>query len=391
MKNFAPIALFVYNRFKHTKQTVEALKANKYAKKSKLFIYSDGYKNEVDKKQVLHVREYLKSIDGFKSVDIVERKSNIGLAENIVSGITKIVNKYGKIIVVEDDIVTSPYFLKFMNEALDFYENEKRVWHIGGWNYPISTKLLDDIFVSRIMTCWGWATWQDRWKYFQKEPKKLIKKYKPNDIKKFNIDGYLNLWEQVLQNQDKKINSWAVFWYESIFKHNGLCVNASRSLVKNIGFDGSGVHSGTRKKYNAKLSYKNSFLLDIKLEEEDIAVNRIKLFLAERFSQNASLTFSKNLNKIFETLSKLSLNSEKYIIYGAGTGCQLVSKLLNIEFVVDKDTSKHDKKSVFGLDKLSSSTNKIIISTFGRGVEVEKELIDIYKIDKKRIISLDIF
>lgn len=110
MNNFAPIALFVYNRLEHTKQTVEALKANKYAKKSKLFIYSDGYKNEVDKKQVLHVRGYLKSIDGFKSVDIVERQCNIGLAKNIISGITKVVNKYGKIIVIEDDIVTSPYF-----------------------------------------------------------------------------------------------------------------------------------------------------------------------------------------------------------------------------------------------------------------------------------------
>lgn len=391
MNKFAPIALFVYNRLKHTKQTVEALKANKYAKKSKLFIYSDGYKNEFDKKQVLHVREYLKSIDGFKSVDIVERKCNIGLAKNIISGITKVVNKYGKIIVVEDDIVTSPYFLKFMNEALEFYEKEKKIWHIGGWNYPISTKDLDDIFASRIMNCWGWATWQDRWNYFEKKPEKLIKKYMPCEIKRFDIDGYLNLWEQVLGNYDKKVNSWAVFWYESIFKHHGLCINISKSLVKNIGFDGSGLHSGVRSGYNAKLSHKNNFSLKGKLKENEIAVDRIKLFLTQRDKQNASMTFSKNLNKIFEMLLKLKQSDEEYILYGAGTGCQFVSKFLNIEFIVDKDTNKQNNKSIFGLEKLSDSKNKILISAFGRADLVTKELIGIYKIDKKRIISLDIF
>jgi GT2 family glycosyltransferase len=118
MKKQAPIALFVYNRPWHTRQTVEALKKNELASESELFIYSDAPKNGKAKEKVKEVREYIKTIDGFKKVTIIERENNWGLADSIIDGVTKIVNEYGKIIVLEDDLVTSPYFLKFMNEAL---------------------------------------------------------------------------------------------------------------------------------------------------------------------------------------------------------------------------------------------------------------------------------
>ena len=223
--NISPIVLFVYNRLWHTKQTIEALKKNELANESELFIYSDAPKNEDDQKQVENVREYLKTIDGFKKITIIERKENFGLAKSIISGVTEIVNKYGKIIVLEDDLVTSPHFLKFMNEALEFYSNKTKVWHISGWNYPIEYNKNIDTFLWRVMNCWGWGTWADRWKFFEKNIDKLVKTFSKEDIKRFNVDGYENFWNQVIENKEGKINTWAIFWYATIFKNNGLCLN----------------------------------------------------------------------------------------------------------------------------------------------------------------------
>ena len=144
--------------------------------------------------KVDEVREYIDSIDGFKKVTVIKREKNWGLANSIIDGVTKIVNDYGKIIVLEDDLVTSPYFLKFMNEALDFYQEEKEVWHISGWNYPIEIDGLNDVFLWRTMNCWGWATWANRWENFEKNTGHLIKEFSKSDIKRFNIDGYQNFW-----------------------------------------------------------------------------------------------------------------------------------------------------------------------------------------------------
>ena len=161
MINFAPIVLFVYDRPFHTKQTIEALQKNQLASLSELFIYSDDAKNYGSQDNVDEVREYIYKIGGFKKVTIIKREKNWGLANSIIDGVTQIVNKYGKIIVLEDDLVTSKYFLTFMNNALEFYKYEERVWHICGWNYPINFDGLDDVFLSRLMNCWGWGTWKD--------------------------------------------------------------------------------------------------------------------------------------------------------------------------------------------------------------------------------------
>ena len=163
MSNLAPIVLFVYNRLWHTKQTVEALKKNELASQSEIFIYCDNAKSEKVQSSVNEVRNFVDTVDGFKKVTVIKREKNWGLSDSITDGVTKIVNKYGKIIVLEDDLVVSPYFLKFMNDALKFYKDEKKVWHVSGWNYPINSDNLDDVFLWRLMNCWGWATWSDRW------------------------------------------------------------------------------------------------------------------------------------------------------------------------------------------------------------------------------------
>ena len=273
----APIVLFVYNRPYHTRQTVEALRKNELASESELFIYSDAPKNSEAKQAVKEVREYIRTIDGFKKVTIIEREKNWGLAANIIDGVSKIVNEYGKIIVLEDDLVTSPYFLKFMNDALEFYKNEKKVWHISGWNYPIKVDISDETFLWRVMNCWGWATWSDRWRCYEKNVDKLIGVFSKEDIKRFNLDGTENFWGQVLANQKGEIDTWAIFWYATIFKHGGLCVNPVQTFVDNIGFDGSGIHCRSIKYSNINVLNVNCMMkFQKKIEESDKYVAKVK-------------------------------------------------------------------------------------------------------------------
>lgn len=276
---FAPIILFVYNRPDHTKQTIEALQKNELAKESELFIYSDEAKNEGVRERVDEVRKYIDAVDGFKKVTIIKREKNWGLADSIIDGVTKIVNDYGKIIVLEDDLVTSPYFLKFMNEALEYYKDEERVWHISGWNYPIYSDAIDDVFFWRLMNCWGWATWVDRWSYYEKNVDKVMSEFSKKDIKRFNLDGVENFWGQMVLNKEQKINTWAIFWYATIFKNNGLCLNPIQTFVNNIGHDGSGVHCTNVKNYEDKLQQSYSVRLK-KMENESVFyTGKIKEYL----------------------------------------------------------------------------------------------------------------
>ncbi len=285
MKNkLAPIVLFVYNRPWHTRKTVEALQKNIFASDSELFVYSDNAKNEKVQDDVMEVRKYIKMIKGFEKVVIIEQKKNVGLANSIISGVTEIVNKYGKIIVLEDDLVTSPYFLKFMNEALDFYENEKMVWHISGWNYPINTDGLDDVFMWRLMNCWGWATWSDRWRHYEKNVVKVVNEFNKDDIYKFDIDGVGDFWNQIILNKKNKIDTWAIFWYVTIFKQGGLCVNSSKTFTTSIGNDDSGTNCSENNDFDGVLSQDDNFYFEIELEEDIIALNRVRQFYKKRQS-----------------------------------------------------------------------------------------------------------
>ena len=194
----APIVLFVYNRFWHTKKTVEALLNNKFASESELIVYSDAAKSNDSeaREEVNYVRNYIRNVKGFKSITLIERESNWGLSANIIDGVTTVVNSHGRVIVLEDDIVTSPAFLAFMNNALSFYEKQNKIWHISGWNYPITVNGLDDAFFLRVMNCWGWATWVNRWENYSKDPFELLNNWSKTDIKNFDIPAHeeCHLW-----------------------------------------------------------------------------------------------------------------------------------------------------------------------------------------------------
>lgn len=401
LSNLAPIVLFTYNRPWHTKQTIEALQKNELAKENELFIFSDGGKDESSWEKVNEVREYLKTINGFKKVILTFQDKNIGLADSIIFGVTNIINRYGKIIVLEDDMVTSPYFIKFMNEALDFYENNQKIWQVSGWFFPIENKDLNDIIVHNIMNCWGWGTWKDRWKYFTKNPKNIIQNYTPEEIYKFNLDGCdESLWRQIEYNFKGKINSWAIFWHEIIYKNNGFYINPKKSILKNIGTDGSGIHHGEYNHFGDKIDLKKEFTFDKNLVINNSAIFRIKMFFNEINNKNRNYIYSKQTNKIFDFLDKLSRVNTSFILYGTGTGMDLTLCRLEknkILFAIDKDENKnHLTKNDIKIISLSNLKNydnkktKIIITVFGRGKEIKENLINTYNIDKSRIISLDI-
>lgn len=242
MPSIAPIVLFVYARPDHTRATLEALAANRLADRSDLIVYADAARNENDLEHVRAVRNLVRSAKGFRSITVIERETNYGLARNIIKGVTEVCNQYGRVIVLEDDIVTSPYFLTFMNTALDRYEGTPKVWHISGWNVPIDTVDTNSAFVWRMMECWGWATWKDRWSHFDKDTSFLMRANGISERYRFNLDGYIDYFSQISANARGDIDTWAVYWYAAIFLNGGLCVSPYQSLVTNIGLDGSGLH-----------------------------------------------------------------------------------------------------------------------------------------------------
>lgn len=282
MQNLAPIALFVYNRPQHTERTVKFLKQNDLAADSRLFIFSDGARSETDADKVAEVREFIKKIDGFKSIEIVESKTNLGLANSVIAGVTRLNAAYGKVIVFEDDLISSPYTLTYFNEALNRYRDEEKVMHIGAYMYVLADKTLPDSFFYRAATSWGWATWDRAWQHFEPNIDTLLKQFNHQKKQAFSIEGTMNFWKQMQDFKKGKNNSWAIRWYASIFLKGGLTLNPSQSLVNNIGHDGTGVHSGLNDIYNVIINPQPIKQFPTVLEENKAAYQAIKNFLANR-------------------------------------------------------------------------------------------------------------
>jgi hypothetical protein len=282
MQNLAPIALFVYNRPEHTRRTISYLQKNLLADESRLFIFSDAPKTEADKARVDEVRQLINEVTGFKSVKVVERKKNLGLAESIISGVTQLVNEYDKIIVFEDDLLSSPYTLQYFNESLTRYKNEEKVMHIGAYLYKIDKKGLPQTFFFRAATSWGWATWARAWKDFEPDVDVLLKQFDQKKISQFSIEGTMNFWKQLEGFKAGKNDSWAIRWYASIFLKGGLTLNPTVSLVHNIGNDGSGVHSNKENMYAVQPAQQPVTQFPSEIKESQAAYQAIKNFLKNR-------------------------------------------------------------------------------------------------------------
>ncbi len=241
--NKAPIALFVYNRPWHTRQTIEALQKNVLAADSDLYIFSDAASRPEATGAVTQVREYIKLVGGFKTVNIIERSENMGLANSITTGLNELCGKFGRAIVLEDDLVTSAHFLEYMNAALDRYMNDDVVMQVSGHMFVVNLSLGEDALFLPFITSWGWATWERAWRHFDPSAKGYERLVKDSGLRRrFDLNGHYNYFKMLQAQQQGKIDSWAIRWYLSVFFRNGLALYPRKSMVRNLGFDGSGVN-----------------------------------------------------------------------------------------------------------------------------------------------------
>lgn len=279
----APIVLFVYNRPKHTRKVLMSLEKNMLASDSLIYIISDGPKNADAVEPVNAVRSIIREPWHFKHITIIERSQNLGLAENVIDGVTKVINKHGRVIVLEDDLETSPWALTYFNDALERYQHHERVMEISGFMYPVQhPRRLPKSFFFRVANSWGWATWKSAWDKFNPDIQELTKDFKRRDRRRFSIDGKENFWKQVKEYRAGKINSWAIRWYLSVFKNNGLVLYPRHSMVQNLGTDGSGTHSDLDDAYRVELAQSRVKYFPEEIEENQKAYNAIKHFYATR-------------------------------------------------------------------------------------------------------------
>ena len=242
--SYAPILLFVYNRPEHTRRCIESLLKNSLSSESELFIYADDAKDSTQQETVNEVRSYIRTIQGFKQITLVERSENWGLARNIIDGVTTQVNRYGKVIVLEDDLVVAPYFLQFMNDALEVYKDEPKVGHIQACDFTQDPSL-PDTFLIKWTGSWGWATWDRAWKHFNPNGKELLQELEERKLTRiFDFNGKYGFTRMLRRQIEGKNNSWAIRWNASLFLKDILSLNVGRSLVQNEGFDGSGTNCG---------------------------------------------------------------------------------------------------------------------------------------------------
>ena len=299
--NYAPIIIFVYNRADHFTQTYNALASCKEAKDSDLFIFSDGAKNEAGKEKVNEVRAAvaaIKDANNFKSVTVTESTVNKGLASSVISGVTEVINKYGKAIIVEDDCKVSPFFLNYINNALDYYNSNKKIGAVAGYtpmlNLPDDYK--NDVFAAYRSCSCTWATWKDRWQNIDWELKEIKDFYNsPKLIKRLNSNGsdrFIRLYRQTKGNG----SSWSVRFGAHLVKNGLLTVYPRYSYITNIGCDESGVHSKSddaeKMRVDLSKAIENPVLTDVEID------SRIQKILKKHYSYG----FVSEMKKLIATV-----------------------------------------------------------------------------------------
>lgn len=258
----APVALFVYNRLEHTLKTIRALSQNELASDTELFIFSDGPKNDESKVQINILRNSLKEnpdLKKFKNVTFDFKPKNYGLSNSIIDGVSKLMIDYGKVIVIEDDILTSKNTLKFLNDSLEYYFNKNDIWAIGAYNIPIKIpkSYKHDVFKSYRTNSWGWASWKNRWDKIDWNLEDYDHFINSKDrIKKFKMGGS-DLMKMLQLQRKGLIQAWDVVWCYNQAKYNSFTIYPTKTKVKNIGFDGSGYHNAISKKYDVTFDKKS--------------------------------------------------------------------------------------------------------------------------------------
>lgn len=295
---YAPILLFVYNRPEHVRRNIQALLKNELAAESELFIYSDAAKDENSQTAVEEVRAFIRSIQGFKKITITERAENWGLARSIIDGVTTLINRYGRVIVLEDDLVVTPHFLQFMNDALETYRDEERVGHIQACDFTHDPSL-PDTFLIKWTGSWGWGTWDRAWKHFNADGKALLTELESRKLTyTFDFNGKYGYTRMLRRQIEGKNNSWAIRWNASLFLKDILSLNVGKSLVQNEGFDGSGTNCGGGGLYASELYMERLPVKKISPIEENIQARNAYV----RYYARTNSFMAKAIRRIKRTL-----------------------------------------------------------------------------------------
>ena len=295
----APIAFFAYKRPEHTRKSLESLYQNKGAESSDLFIFCEGTKRIEDEEAVRQVRQVVRSKQWCGNVHIIEHEKNMGCANSIIYGVTKICEEYGSVIVVEDDLLLSPYFLHYMNSALELYKNEPKVMQISGHMFPIkfASSQEDSIFLP-FTTSWGWATWQRAWQHFDPDMKGYEQlKLNKNKRYKFDLNGSFAYFNMLQFQLTDKIDAWDIRWYLSVFVLDGLTLFPKKSLVANIGFDGSGTHCRESLSLDGEMTHDKILSMPKSVKLNDKEVNIVFKYL-------------RSLNKPPNLLQRIKIKSQ---------------------------------------------------------------------------------
>jgi hypothetical protein len=285
-KMLAPIVLFTYRRTGTLVQTIHALRQNELAEQSDLFVFSDGGKNASEWETVNFIRDYCKRLEGFKSIKVIPSEHNLGLATSIIGGVNWVLSQYSKVIVVEDDLITSPYFLRYMNESLDFYEDDDRVICVSGYVYPI--KGLPETFFVKGADCLGWGTWKRGWELFDYRSQYLcdaIIEYR----REFDFNNSYPYYRMLKKKADGKLDSWAILWYASAFLADKYTLYPRQSLVRHIGNDSFATHRQKGNWLHVELTDKPiDFLKRTQYWETSLSEqsNNMKYQFAEFFRKN---------------------------------------------------------------------------------------------------------
>jgi hypothetical protein len=295
----APIVIFAFNRPDHLSRTLDALTACPEAKVSNLYIYCDGPRGPEDLAAVEEVLRVANNESRFKSCRVFKSDKNKGLARSIIDGVTQTIAEFGKVIVLEDDMVVSKGFLRFMNSALDKYESASSVASVCAYMYPIDPKGLPDTFFLKGTDCWGWATWKRAWDVFDPNGERLLKQITAMQLEwEFDLDGAYPYVQMLRDQIAGRNNSWAIRWHASAYLKGMYSFFPKESLVQNIGLDGSGTHCGTNTNYQVQLSADSIFdKFPEQIEENVQARERISKFLLN--TRSLSYRFVHGVKKLF--------------------------------------------------------------------------------------------
>lgn len=280
MSRAAPIALFAYNRPAYLRACVETLAVNALAADSDLFVFCDAARDIAASDGVAEVRDFARRITGFRSINVIEQEVNLGLSGSVISGVTRVVGEYGRVIVVEDDLLLAPNFLLFMNDALDAYADDDRVAGIHGYMFPVQRQLPATFFL-RDPGCWGWATWQRAWTLFEPDGQRLKDELLHRGLQPvFDYGGSYPYFRMLCDQIEGRNNSWAVRWYARVLTLNMLVLYPGVSLVRNSGTDGSGTHGKMSMSFDVELGLARVAVSEIPVEESPAARQAIADFLA---------------------------------------------------------------------------------------------------------------